>query len=89
MEPGNKMGFCKIVLAFGAIAIGYNLTALWARHLTRRSYVEEQILLGIHYIHDLAQDIRQHQLTQDGYTAPREKDIEACKEDPSHIEQTC
>lgn len=89
MEPNCKMGVCKIILAFGAIAIGYNLTALWARHLTRRSYVEEQILLGIHYIHDLAQDIRQHQLTQDGYIAPKGEDIEACKEDSSQMEEIC
>lgn len=52
----------KIILAFGLTCIGCNLTIRWIRHLTRKNYVENQILLGLHHIHELVKDIRQHQL---------------------------
>lgn len=60
------MSFHKIILALGLTGIGYNLSTRWMKHLTRKSYVEHQILLGLHYIHELVKEIRQHQLATDG-----------------------
>lgn len=52
----------KIIIALGLTFIGCNLTIRWIRHLARKSYVENQILLGLYHIHHIVKDIRQHQL---------------------------